>query len=526
LSVSNKTGIVGFAGELVAMGWDITASPGTAKTLREAGHMVTDMSDMTHIPAILGHRVFSEHIKIAGALVADRTEEHDRDRALYDIPWFDLLCVDLYPLSNVILENKGEEEVTDATDIGGVTLIRNAVKGRRIVVTNRGDYTFVIGQLQAYGDVPENVRRGLWAGAELACAKYCLESAKYISRQQIDGFMGTRSIDLSYGENPYQADAAFYNCVSDDALSMSNFRQLAGGKPSYVNLTSLDGIVSAILRISTAFAANYGGKTPYIALGAKHGVPVGAAIDWDAPGNALKKMLWGDPRVIWGGEVISNFAISEDLAGLLFSDGNRKEIYGTGAWMLDLIAAPEFSDGSIEVLGGRERRRIFCNTALSRPEYYGGAVYRNIRGGFVRQPLPDYILRVTDMDWTGEALNGEEFDTLLLAWAIAWSLHANGIALARDRQLIGCDGQPSSVGAVQAVIRKAREAGHGTGKAIFAANAFLPFTDSVELFADNDCIGGILPKGGANEASVRGMFADRRMSVAFIPESYRGFSRH
>ena len=194
--------------------------------------------------------------------------------------------------------------------------------------------------------------------------------------------------------------------------------------------------------------------------------------------------------------------------------------------MLDLVVAPDFGDRSIDILGGREKRRIFCNTSLSNPELSGGFVYRNVRGGFIRQPAPNYVLRAEDMDWVGEPLTGAESDTLLLAWAIAWSMHANGIALARDRQLLGGDGQPSSVGAVQAVIAKAQEAGHGTAQAVFAANAFLPFTDSAELLADNGCIGGVLPKGGKNEPSVRRVFADRRMRVAFIPEPYRGFSRH
>jgi phosphoribosylaminoimidazolecarboxamide formyltransferase/IMP cyclohydrolase len=525
ISVSNKTGIADFAGELIAMGWDITASPGTARVLREAGHPVTEMEEITHIPAVLSHRVFSEHIKIAGALVAESSEAHDRDRERFDIPWFDLLCIDLYPLSDTIAKGRAEKDVIDSTDIGGITLIRNAVKGRRIVIADPVDRTLVIDYLKKHGDVHEDVRRELCAKAELICARYCLESSRYISRNQIDGFMGTRCIDLRYGENPYQSDAAFFDCGSGDGLSISDFTQITGDKPSYVNVTSLDEIVGILLRLFAAFSTHYLGKVPYIAIGAKHGSPVGASIDWDGEEDALQKMLWGDPKVIWGGEVITNFPISKEMAGILLSDARRKEIYGTGSWMFDLIVAPDFDNESIEILESRGKRRIFCNPLLSALKPSAGFVYRHLRGGFVRQPVPDYVPKEDDVDWVGEPLAGAEFDTLLLSWAIAWSMHMNGIALARDRQLLGCDGQPSSVGAVQTAMSKAKEAGHTIAKAVFAANAFLPFSDSAELLADK-CVGGVLPKGGKNERIVKEVFADRGMRVAFIPEVYRGFSRH
>jgi len=384
----------------------------------------------------------------------------------------------------------------------------------------------VLEQLRKHSDVTGEVRRELCAKAELLCAKYCLESAKYIGRNEIDGLMGTRRIDLCYGENPYQSDAAFFDCDSDDELSIGAFQQLTGDKPSYVNITSLDAIVRILLRLSAAFSTHYRGKVPYIAVGAKHGSPVGASIDWDAPENALHKMLWGDPKVIWGGEVITNFAISEDLAGILLSDMRRRKIGGTESWMLDLIAAPDVDHKSIEVLGSRGKRRIFGNPVLSRLKASGGFVYRNVLGGFVKQPVPNYVLKEDDMDWAGEPLFGAEFDTLLLSWGIAWSMHMNGIALARDGQLLGCDGQPSSVDAVQTAIDKAREAGHSIAGAVFAANAFLPFPDSAELLADNECIGGVLPKGGERERSIRDLFAGCGMHVAFTPEMYRGFSRH
>jgi phosphoribosylaminoimidazolecarboxamide formyltransferase/IMP cyclohydrolase len=98
--------------------------------------------------------------------------------------------------------------------------------------------------------------------------------------------------------------------------------------------------------------------------------------------------------------------------------------------------------------------------------------------------------------------------------------------VARDRQLLACDGQSSSVGAVQTTILKAKEAQHELKDALFAANAFFPFPDSAELLAAEGCAGGILPSGGRNEGDVMDYFAGQGMTIALLPAEYRGFARH
>ena len=50
ISVSDKTGVVEFAGRLVAAGWEILSTSGTMKLLREAGLPVTSVSDVTGFP--------------------------------------------------------------------------------------------------------------------------------------------------------------------------------------------------------------------------------------------------------------------------------------------------------------------------------------------------------------------------------------------------------------------------------------------------------------------------------------------
>ena len=46
-SVSNKRGLLGFASELIELGWEIVASGGTAQTLSDAGLAVTPVERLT-----------------------------------------------------------------------------------------------------------------------------------------------------------------------------------------------------------------------------------------------------------------------------------------------------------------------------------------------------------------------------------------------------------------------------------------------------------------------------------------------
>ena len=525
LSVADKTGIDEFARRLIDLGWSIVASPGTARFLHGKEIPAVSLEDYTGISPILGHRVFSEHFKIAGALVAESTPEHDQDRETHDIPWFDLICVDLYPLSKAIAEASSEAQVIESTDIGGVTLIRNAVKGRRIVLTDISDRQEVLELLEKEDDIPEAFRRRLWYQAEALCADYCLQSAQYLGGNAIDGFVARRGQELRYGENPYQSDATYYR-VSDEALALHNFPRLSGTQPSFVNMTSLSNLVDSLARLCRVFSRNYGGRVPNIAIGAKHGIAVGAAVDWESTEKALKKMLWSSPVTIWGGEVITNFKISGVGAGILQADTERKSKLGSANWMLDIIAAPEFEESAIELLGKKEKRRILQNPALENPDFTSGYVYRYVRGGFLRQPVPDYIPDIQELEWIGKPLFGSDLDTLLLAWAIAWSMPMNGIAVAGNGQLLAADGQPSSVGAVQSCVVKMADTGHDTIKNVFAANAFLPFIDSAELFTNNRAYAGILPGGGVREQEIRQYFSAKGVTLAFVPEKYRGFAHH
>src|SRR3989344_3124923 len=118
ISVYNKEGIADFAKELINLGWKVISSGGTAKHLSDAGVVVTDVAEITGMPAILSHRVATLHPKIHGGLLALSTPVHLAELEKYDIPWIDMVCADFYPLEEEINNpSASSKSVLEKTDI-------------------------------------------------------------------------------------------------------------------------------------------------------------------------------------------------------------------------------------------------------------------------------------------------------------------------------------------------------------------------------------------------------------------------
>jgi phosphoribosylaminoimidazolecarboxamide formyltransferase / IMP cyclohydrolase len=198
ISVYDKSNIVPFASELVDMDWKIFSSGGTAKVLREAGLDVTDVAELSGLPPILDHRVVTLVPQVhAGLLAEDKHEHWDqlRDRGFH---WFDLLCVDFYPLKEETRHpGATRQSVIDKTDIGGPAMVRSAAKGRRIVVVEPSDRWDVLAWLRTGRQNEKEYRNALAAKAEGLVADYCLESAKFHSGGVIWGEVVVPSLALA-----------------------------------------------------------------------------------------------------------------------------------------------------------------------------------------------------------------------------------------------------------------------------------------------------------------------------------------
>ncbi len=163
LSVHDKTGIIEFARGLASLGWNILASGGTAKLLRDNGVFVTEVADYTKSPEILGGRVKTLHPAIHSGLLARPTESDHNELLAFGWDYIDLVAVNLYPFEATIAKpNVTYAEVIENIDIGGVTLIRAAAKNheRVTLVCDPADYSKVLSTLQS-GEIPSATRKEL-----------------------------------------------------------------------------------------------------------------------------------------------------------------------------------------------------------------------------------------------------------------------------------------------------------------------------------------------------------------------------
>jgi copper chaperone CopZ len=152
ISVSDKKGIVEFAGELENLGVEIISTGGTHKTLKEAGIKVKGISEITKFPECLDGRVKTLHPNIHAGILARRDKpDHMKELSDLNIQTTDLVVVNLYPFKETILkEGVTREEAIENIDIGGPTMLRAAAKNYRdvAVIVDPEDYERVIGELR------------------------------------------------------------------------------------------------------------------------------------------------------------------------------------------------------------------------------------------------------------------------------------------------------------------------------------------------------------------------------------------
>ena len=152
VSVSDKQGVAELSRKLQEMGVEILSTGGTARTLRDAGIPVIDVSDYTGFPEIMDGRVKTLHPKIHGALLGKRDNEgHIEQMKQHDIKPIDLVVVNLYPFEKTVAKpDCSLEEAIENIDIGGPTMLRSAAKNYNdvAVVIDSKDYEGIINEMK------------------------------------------------------------------------------------------------------------------------------------------------------------------------------------------------------------------------------------------------------------------------------------------------------------------------------------------------------------------------------------------
>lgn len=518
ISVYDKKGITEFAHSLYRMNIEIISTGGTAKSLKEAGIPVINISDVTGYPEMLDGRVKTLHPKIHGGILAQRSkEEHIKQLEKHEIKPVDMVVVNLYPFEETI--SKPDVVLADAIeqiDIGGVALIRSAAKNYDdvAVVVNPNKYELIIDELKNNNaELAKETRLRLSVEAFKYTSSYDTVIHNYLQQltkpQAVDfpnelNLTYAKVMDLRYGENPHQK-AAFYRDVYFKGAASNEPRvvlakQVHGKELSFNNILDLDSTLNLVKEFFVPTA-----------IIVKHTNPCGAGCGKNLL-DAYKKALSTDPVSSFGSIVALNDVVDEDLA---------KEL---NKLFIEVLVAPEYTNSALNILKEKKNIRVMVLPELKTWVEKGMTEWRSekdmkkIVGGMLiqdRDVTGDPELKVvterhpTDKEWEG----------LRFAWKIAKNVKSNAIVIAKDTELIGVGaGQMSRVDSVKIAIMKAQKEIQGS---VLASDAFFPFKDGVEEAAKAGVKAIIQPGGSLRDEEV--IAAANQLGLAMVFTGVRHF---
>jgi phosphoribosylaminoimidazolecarboxamide formyltransferase/IMP cyclohydrolase len=547
ISVYDKSGIEDFARGLVDLGWTVYASGGTAAKITAAGIAVTDVAELVGGEAILGHRVVTLSRELYAGLLADKENPDDMaELKRLNIPSIDLVCVDMYPLEEEI--NRADatpKSIIEKTDIGGPTMLRAAAKGRRIVLSVAEQRQQVLDWLKAGKPDEESYLAQVAARAEYEVTRYTFTLAKHSGGESVSGFIARQDSKTKYGENPQQAEAGLYadNRIAVDPLGLDQFTHVQGMERSFVGMTDLDRLLQTVTHIAAGFECNFG-NVPAIAVGVKHGNACGAAVAKSLP-DAVKQMLEGDTRAIFGGVVMVNGEIDKIVAEALM----HYAMEGDNSRLLDGVIGASVTDEALELLN-RKKLRVIVNPALatlSQASLDATPRLRPVRGGVLQQSNYTFVqdFKHPEMQIHGKLSDQQKRD-LILAWAVGATSNSNTITLVKNGRLIGNGvGQQDRVGAGQLALTRTttafpslRSAGNKLSLTIELdsdklrgsvaySDSFFPFPDGPELLAKAGISAILASSGSVGDETVIKTLAEAGVSIALIPDKVgRGFYAH
>lgn len=510
ISVFDKTGIVEFAQALARLGVTIISTGGTAHTLREHGLNVRDVSDITGFPEMLDGRVKTLHPRIHGGILAIRSNETHRQQVKqHEIPWIDLVVVNLYPFQQTAAKPEAApEEVIENIDIGGPTLIRAAAKNFQdvAVVVDPGDYESLIKELQeTKGHIRLETRLALARKAFAHTASYDAAIADYFAtRLALDSSTQrlrlepaatmpnrhtvtlTKRQQLRYGENPHQ-QAALYT-LSDETGGVAMAEQLQGKELSFNNFLDLD----AAWNLASEFA------DPVCVI-IKHTNPCGVATA-DSLLEAYRKAHATDPVSAFGGILAFNRSVDGQTASEV------AQVF------VEAIIAPDYDDAARQILSSKKNLRLMRMRQAQHPA--DGLDWKRITGGILLQTRDVHPLRREDLKVvTNRQPTEDEIEALMFAWTVCKYVKSNAIVFARRGQLVGVGaGQMSRVDSVKLAAMKAVLPLKGT---VVASDAFFPFRDGLDEAAKSGATAIIQPGGSIRDEEVIAAANEHNLAMVF-----------
>ena len=511
ISLSDKNGLDGLAAELTKRGVEIVSTGGTAARLRELGHDVRDVSDLTGSPEMMDGRVKTLHPKVHGGLLGVRdNQEHAAAMEQHGIEPIDLVVVNLYPFEATVARGADRHEIIENIDIGGPSMVRSSAKNHAhvAIVTDPADYDELLGELAANdGATSFDFRKRLAAKAFALAAAYDSTISQWFAfadQQQRFPPLWTRAsklkMPLRYGENPHQ-QAALYLPVGPHASGIAQAEQVQGKELSYNNLNDANAAIELV--------AEFAGGKPTVVI-VKHANPCGVA-SGDSLLEAWKDALACDSVSAFGGIVATNRpldAVTAEAIAQIFTE---------------VVVAPDADDAAKEIFAKKKNLRLLLTGGLPDPKR-GGQTVTVIAGGILVQDRDNGSITSEQLKVVTERQpTDREIADCLFAWTVAKHVKSNAIVYAKDGATAGIGaGQMNRRDSARIAAAKAKEAAETNGWAeprtvgsAVASDAFFPFADGLLAAVEAGATAVIQPGGSIRDDEVIAAADEAGLAMVF-----------
>ncbi|HVQ01587.1 MAG TPA: bifunctional phosphoribosylaminoimidazolecarboxamide formyltransferase/IMP cyclohydrolase [Candidatus Thermoplasmatota archaeon] len=506
ISVSDKEGITELAQALTSFGATILSTGGTAKTLRNAGIPVTEVSDVTGFPEMLDGRVKTLHPVIHAGILAERNnKQHQSTLRKHQIAPIDFVICNLYPFEETIKKPRVSiEEAIENIDIGGPTLIRAAAKNYKdvIVITSPLQYPELIASLKTKQKIPLTQRERYAVEAYNHVAQYDALIAQYLRTtwtQELlpkDFTVTMRKIqEMRYGENPHQKAAFFRALPPTKEPCISNAIQYQGKELSFNNILDANCAIECIKEF-----------TDPTCVIVKHATPCGIA---SAP---TLLHAWGDAfetdvNSPYGGIVAFNREVQQDVAQEL------------AKFFLEVIIAPSYSPEALKLFVEKKNLRLLELHGLDKPIERKGLDIRSVVGGFLVQERDVWF---TDpKNWkiaTKTQPTRDDLRSMDFAVRCVKHIKSNSVVFVKGTRTVGIGGgQTSRVDAAWIATHKGKDNIRGS---IMASDAFFPFRDAVDVAVQAGVKAIIQPGGSIRDKEVIDAANEHGIPMVFTGQRY------
>ncbi len=470
ISVFYKDGLDEIVKRLHSYGVTIYSTGGTQKFIEDLNIPVISVESLTGFPEILGGRVKTLQPKIFGGILARRANEMDKAQMeTHQIPYIDLVIVDLYPFEETVKSGASEEDIIEKIDIGGISLIRAAAKNFHdtLIISSRNQYEKFTELLDTKNGHTEIEDRKLFAKEAFHRSSHYDTMIYQYFEATDNSVVFKQSIEqaqvLRYGENPHQK-GIFYGKLEEV------FTKLHGKELSYNNLVDIDAAIQYIAEFEEA---------TFVII--KHTNACGIA-SASTIKEAYLKALACDSTSAFGGILIANRAID------LYTAQEINNLF------CEVLLAPAFAPEALQLLQSKKNRVLL----QLHQHKFGSKMFKSLINGVLVQDCDQLIEKKQSMKCvTNRTATDKEIEDLEFALICAKHLKSNTIALVKNKQMIGMGcGQTSRVDALKQAIEKAHSFGFDTKGAVMASDAFFPFPDCVEI-ADNAGVTAVVQPGGS-----------------------------